>query len=46
MTDRADKARRLLEMFFCARSERDFLDGLSEDERRDLVNFQERVSES
>ena len=46
MTDLADKARRLWEMFFCARSERDFLDGLSEEERRDLVNFHEGVSES
>ena len=50
MTDLADKARRLCNLFFYDKSTfaeiRDFLNGLSEDERRDVVNFQEGVSES
>ena len=50
MTDLADKGRRLCNLFFYDKSTfaeiRDFLDGLSEDERRDVVNFQEGVSGS
>ena len=44
MTDLADKARRLCKSTFA--EIRDFLNGLYEEERRDVVNFQEGVSGS